>query len=66
MARGLSKISDPYALLKELTRGKRISEADLLSFIDDLDIPSETKSRLKALKPNSYVGLASELTNYLK
>ncbi len=65
VARGLSKISDPYALLKELTRGKRISEADLLSFIDGLDIPSETKSRLKALKPNSYVGLASELTNYL-
>ena len=66
VARGLSKISDPYALLKELTRGKRISEADLLSFIDGLDIPSETKSRLKALKPNSYVGLASELTNYLQ
>jgi adenylosuccinate lyase len=66
VARGLSKISDPYALLKELTRGKRISEADLLAFIDGLDIPSETKARLKALKPNTYVGLASELTEYLK
>ncbi len=66
VARGLSKISDPYALLKELTRGKRISEADLIAFIDGLDIPTETKDRLKALKPNSYVGLASELTNYLR
>ncbi len=66
VARGLSKISDPYALLKELTRGKRISEADLLAFIDGLDIPSQTKDRLKALKPNTYVGLASELTEYLK
>jgi adenylosuccinate lyase len=66
VARGLSKISDPYALLKELTRGKRISEADLLAFIDGLDIPSQTKDRLKALKPNTYVGLASELTNHLK
>jgi adenylosuccinate lyase len=66
VARGLSKISDPYALLKELTRGKRISEADLIAFIDGLDIPTETKDRLKALKPYTYVGLASELTNYLK
>ncbi|MEN9872192.1 MAG: adenylosuccinate lyase [Actinomycetota bacterium] len=66
VARGLSKISDPYALLKELTRGKRISEADLIAFIDGLDIPTETKDRLKALKPNSYVGLASELTNHLR
>ncbi len=66
VARGLSKISDPYALLKELTRGKRISEADLIAFVDGLDIPAETKDRLKALKPNSYVGLASELTNYLR
>ncbi len=66
VARGLSKISDPYALLKELTRGKRISEADLVAFIDDLEIPTETKERLKALKPNTYVGLASDLTEYLK
>lgn len=66
VARGLSKISDPYALLKELTRGKRISEADLIAFVEGLDIPAETKLRLQALKPNTYVGLASELTNYLK
>ena len=66
VARGLSKISDPYALLKELTRGKRISEADLVAFIEGLEIPTETKDRLKALKPNNYVGLASELTDYLR
>jgi adenylosuccinate lyase len=66
VARGLSKISDPYALLKELTRGKRISEADLVAFIEGLEIPTETKDRLKALKPNNYIGLASELTDYLR
>jgi adenylosuccinate lyase len=66
VARGLSKISDPYALLKELTRGKRVSEADLLSFISGLDIPQDTKDRLSALKPDKYVGIASELTNYLR
>ncbi|MFM1950641.1 MAG: adenylosuccinate lyase [Actinomycetota bacterium] len=65
VARGLSKISDPYDLLKQLTRGKRVSEEDLLVFIQGLDIPQETKDRLMALKPEKYVGIAEKLTDYL-
>jgi adenylosuccinate lyase len=65
VARGLSKISDPYALLKELTRGKRVSEEDLMAFINGLEIPQETKDRLLALKPDRYTGLAGKLTDYL-
>ena len=65
VARGLSKISDPYDLLKQLTRGKRISEEDLLVFIQGLDIPDQTKERLMALKPDRYVGIAQKLTDYL-
>ncbi|HEY7853853.1 MAG TPA: adenylosuccinate lyase [Aquiluna sp.] len=62
VARGESSISDPYALLKELTRGKRIGEEDLLAFIQKLELPQETKDRLMQLKPQTYVGLAQELT----
>jgi adenylosuccinate lyase len=65
VARGESKISDPYALLKELTRGKRIGEADLLEFVDSLDVSAETKQRLLALRPENYVGLAAQLTKLI-
>jgi len=62
VAAGRSKISDPYALLKDLTRGKRIGHEDLIAFINGLDISKEAKQRLIALRPNSYTGLAAELT----
>jgi adenylosuccinate lyase len=62
VAAGRSKISDPYALLKDLTRGKRIGHEDLIAFINGLDISQEAKQRLIALRPNSYTGLAAELT----
>ena len=62
VAAGRSKISDPYALLKDLTRGKRIGHDDLISFINGLDISKEAKQRLIALRPGTYTGLAAELT----
>jgi adenylosuccinate lyase len=62
VAAGRSKISDPYALLKDLTRGKRIGHDDLIAFINGLDISNEAKQRLIALRPGNYTGLASELT----
>ncbi len=61
VAAGRSQISDPYALLKELTRGKRIGHEELIEFIQGLDISDEAKNRLIALRPNTYVGLAQNL-----
>ena len=61
VARGESKIKDPYALLKELTRGKRITDEDLIAFVNGLDISEATKERLLILKPQTYLGLAGEL-----
>ncbi|MFG6492581.1 adenylosuccinate lyase [Microbacterium sp. P03] len=58
---GRSKITDPYALLKDLTRGRRVGAADLAEFVRGLDIGEAAKERLLALTPASYVGLASEL-----
>ncbi|MCS0500052.1 adenylosuccinate lyase [Protaetiibacter mangrovi] len=62
---GRSSIADPYALLKELTRGKRATASDLAEFIRGLDIGDAAKERLLALTPASYTGLASELVDYL-
>jgi adenylosuccinate lyase len=62
---GRSSISDPYAILKELTRGKRINSTDLRKFIVGLDIGAEAKARLQALTPATYVGLAGSLVDYL-
>ncbi len=63
---GRSSIADPYAMLKELTRGKRVGQKELVAFIDGLDIGTDAKKRLRELTPNTYVGLASELVDYLK
>ncbi|TFD69173.1 adenylosuccinate lyase [Cryobacterium sp. Hb1] len=62
---GRSSIEDPYALLKELTRGKRITSADLAEFVSALDIGAAAKARLLALTPASYVGLSDALVDYL-
>jgi adenylosuccinate lyase len=62
---GRSQISDPYALLKELTRGKRITPEDLSAFVAGLDIGDDAKARLLALTPGTYVGLAPELVEFL-
>lgn len=65
VAKGNSKIKDPYALLKELTRGKKINQQDLESFISKLDISAEAKTRLLKLRPNTYVGVAQKLAKLI-
>jgi adenylosuccinate lyase len=56
------RIPGSYEKLKELTRGKGgISRDDLHAFIRALAIPEEAKSRLLALTPSTYIGLAAKL-----
>ncbi len=62
---GRSTITDPYGLLKELTRGKRVDSADLATFIEGLDIGDAAKQRLLALTPATYTGIASQLVDEL-
>jgi len=62
---GRSSIADPYALLKELTRGHRTGAAELRDFIQKLDIGDAAKERLLALDPAGYIGLAPELVELL-
>ncbi|UOQ59340.1 adenylosuccinate lyase [Leucobacter rhizosphaerae] len=66
VASGRSTISDPYAALKELTRGRRIGQADLIEFVEGLEIGAEAKARLLALTPATYIGDAVRLLDVLK
>jgi adenylosuccinate lyase len=58
-------IEQPYEKLKELTRGKRINQADLHLFIDKLELPTAVKAQLKQLTPANYIGAAVEITDTL-
>ncbi|WP_207455272.1 adenylosuccinate lyase [Desertivibrio insolitus] len=60
---GTSSIADPYAVLKDLTRGRRVGAAELAEFIDGLDISDAAKQRLTALTPAGYAGLAAQLVD---
>ncbi len=51
-------IEKPYEKLKDLTRGKDITRAALISFVDTLDIPDDEKDWLKLLTPQTYIGNA--------
>ena len=52
---------DAYELLKDFTRGQRITEADMRHFVKGLDLPSDDRERLMALTPAGYTGIAGEL-----
>lgn len=54
-------VAVPYEKLKALTRGKTVSLEDFAEFIDGLEIGGEVKSRLKALRPDTYIGLAEQI-----
>jgi adenylosuccinate lyase len=65
IAAGRSQITDPYALLKDLTRGRRVGAADLADFVRGLDIGDAAKARLLDLTPATYTGLASSTVDRL-
>ena len=54
-------VDQAYEQLKELTRGKRLSAKDIQDFIAGLAIPESEKTRLLALSPASYTGMAEVL-----
>ena len=58
-------IKDSYEKLKKLTRGKKIDFLEIQNFIDNLNLPTEEKKRLKNIKPTNYIGNAIKLVNDL-
>jgi adenylosuccinate lyase len=54
--------ANPYERLKELTRGRAITRASMLAFIDTLtEVPAAERERLKAMTPANYTGCAATL-----
>lgn len=58
-------VEKPYEKLKELTRGKRITPADLHAFIEALDVPQHAKAQMKQFTPDNYIGAAIALVDTL-
>ena len=53
----------PYERLKELTRGRRVTQEIMRDFVEGLDLPAEDRDRLKAMTPATYIGKAEELAH---
>ncbi|HEY0261527.1 MAG TPA: adenylosuccinate lyase [Chitinophagales bacterium] len=51
-----SGVSNPYELLKDLTRGNVINKETIQLFIDNLNVNEEIKVRLRAITPQNYMG----------
>jgi adenylosuccinate lyase len=62
---GRSGVENPYELLKELTRGRRVTPERLEAFVAGLDLPDDAKGRLRRLTPATYTGLAERLVAHL-
>ena len=55
--------SDAYESLKEQTRGRVLTESNYKAWCDSINVDDATRSRLKNLSPEAYIGLAIELTD---
>jgi adenylosuccinate lyase len=58
-------LPNPYEQLKALTRGQGITAASMRDFIASLDLPEDARTRLAALTPAGYTGLAERLARTL-
>jgi adenylosuccinate lyase len=54
--------SDAYETLKEKTRGQVLTESEYKDWCDSINVDDDTRNKLKKLSPQSYIGLAIELT----
>ena len=64
-AQGVEGMQNPYERLKALTRGRRISGHDLREFVGSLGLPLDIERRFLEMTPQTYVGLAPRLVDYL-
>jgi adenylosuccinate lyase len=56
-------IPDAYEQLKDLSRGKKLTEKDIKKFIKGLDVPQEVKDEITEITPCSYIGYAVEFAH---
>jgi len=58
--------TNAYDKLKEITRGKAITEIEIRQFITTIELPAADKARLLELTPEKYIGLAVDLLKHIK
>ena len=56
-------VENGYELIKSLTRGQRLDRESYLKIIEQLPLSDASREKLAELTPETYVGLAAELTN---
>lgn len=63
---GRSAATNPYELVKALTRGKRVTAERMREFVAELGLAEDAAERLGALTPATYTGLAEELVAHVR
>lgn len=63
---GRSDATNPYELVKALTRGHRATAAQISAFVGDLGLHPDAASRLTGLTPATYTGLAQDLVDHIR
>ncbi|WP_128773261.1 adenylosuccinate lyase [Actinomyces oricola] len=63
---GATGMADPYERLKELTRGRTVTPEGMRDFIASLGMPDDVETRLLALTPATYTGIAAQLVDHLE
>jgi adenylosuccinate lyase len=56
-------VPDAYEQLKERTRGKRMTRADYIAWVESLDVEENVRGRLNRLSPVNFVGLAEQVVD---
>ena len=54
-------LPDPYETVKEITRGRQLTETSYVEMLEKLPLDQELRSQLQAMHPSTYIGLAKEL-----
>jgi len=57
--------SDAYESLKSQTRGRVLDGSNYRLWVEALDVDQETRARLMSLSPDTYIGLAIQITDEL-
>lgn len=54
------RVPDPYALLKDFSRGRELGESEILAFIQTLPVSDHVRAELSAITPFNYTGNSCE------
>jgi len=59
----LNGIKDPYSMISNLTRGRRMGQSDWQGLVETLPVNDALKGTIRNLTPESYTGYAERLTD---